>query len=73
MSQEALGSFDEKLVTSLSSSLGEPGWLRETRLKAFRDFVALPTEKNPLYTKYVSSFKVDLSPFPLTPEKSAVD
>jgi Fe-S cluster assembly protein SufB len=73
MSQEALGSFDEKLVTSLSSSLGEPGWLRETRLKAFRDFVALPPEKNPLYTKYVSSFKVDLSPFPLTPEKSAVD
>ena len=73
MSQEALGSFDEKLVTSLSASLGEPTWLREARLKAFRDFDSLPPEQNPLYTKYVSTFRVDLSPFHLTPEKPTVD
>ena len=73
MSQEALGSFDEKLVEELSGSLGEPTWLREARLKAFRDFVSLPPEQNPLYTKYVSTFKLDLSPFHLIPEKPAVD
>ena len=73
MSQEALGSFDEELVSALSDSLGEPSWLRDARLKAFQDFASLPPEKNPLYTKYVSTFRVDLSPFHLTPEKSTVD
>ena len=73
MSQTAVSSFDEDLVRSLSSSLKEPDWLANSRLEAFRDFVALPPEKNPLYTKYVRTFAFPLEQFKLLPGRSDVD
>lgn len=73
MSQTTLGSFDSDLVRSLSESFGEPDWLREKRLRAFESFSTLPPEKNPLYTKYVSTFNLDLAPFRLAPGQEQVD
>ena len=73
MSQTTVGSFDEELVRALSERLGEPQWLCDLRLDAFRHFVALPPEKNPLYTKYVRTFKYDLSNFPVSPDKAEID
>ncbi len=73
MSQTAVSSFDEGLVRSISSSFKEPDWLRELRLQAYREFVALPPEKNPLYTKYVSTFNFPLDQFRLIPGESTVD
>jgi Fe-S cluster assembly protein SufB len=73
MSQTALSSFDEDLVRSISVSLNEPSWLTEFRLKAFNQFVSLPTEKNPLYTKYVSTFSFPLEKFKIVPGRSEVD
>lgn len=68
-----MSSFDEDLVRSLSDSLDEPDWLKETRLEAFRDFVALPPEKNALYTKYVSTFNFSLDQFRVVPGRTEVD
>lgn len=73
MSQTAVSSFDEDLVRSISASLNEPSWLTTSRLDAFRQFVALPPEKNPLYTKYVSTFSFPLERFRLVPGRSEVD
>ncbi|HYB06598.1 MAG TPA: SufD family Fe-S cluster assembly protein [Nitrososphaerales archaeon] len=73
MSQTALSSFDEDLVRSLSASLEEPDWLTNTRLEAYKEFASLPPEKNPLYTKYVSTFNFPLEQFRLVPGKSRVD
>ncbi len=73
MSQKALSSFDEDLVRSLSASLSEPGWLTETRLEAFREFITLPPEKNPLYTKYVSTFNFPLDQFKVVPGRTKLD
>jgi Fe-S cluster assembly protein SufB/Fe-S cluster assembly protein SufD len=68
-----MSSFDERLVRSLSAAYGEPGWLTDERLGAFKEFVALPAEKNPLYTKYVSTFSFPLDGFRVLPEKSEAD
>ncbi|HME18790.1 MAG TPA: Fe-S cluster assembly protein SufD [Nitrososphaerales archaeon] len=73
MSQQALGPFNEDLVKSLSGSLGEPTWLREARLRAFQEFVSLPLERNPLYTKYAQISGFDLSQFAMGPERSVPD
>ena len=73
MSQTTVGSFDEDLVRSLSASLGEPRWLEDTRLESLRQFAALPPERNPLYTKYVSTFDFDLSKFHVSPQKTEID
>lgn len=73
MSQAAVGSFDEGLVKSLSESLEEPGWLRESRMKALAEFTSLPPEKNPLYTKYASVSGFDLSRFGMAPGKTTID
>ncbi len=73
MSQQEVGSFNEGLVKSLSLSLGEPGWLTEARLQALQEFVSLPREKNPLYTKYAHISSFELSPFTVVPEKEEVD
>ncbi len=73
MSQQTVGSFNEGLVESLSDFLGEPPWLKELRLKAFQDFVSLPLEKNPLYTKYTRISEFDLSQFTIAPQTSQVD
>ncbi|MDA4120968.1 MAG: SufD family Fe-S cluster assembly protein [Thaumarchaeota archaeon] len=73
MSQTTLGSFEEALVRTLSEVRQEPQWLLDARLEAFRQFVALPAEKNPLYTKYVSTFGFDISKFQLSPSKQELD
>ena len=73
MSQTAVSSFDEDLVRAISASLKEPPWLMEARLEAFRQFAALPPEKNPLYTKYVSTFKFPLDQFTVVPGHSKID
>jgi Fe-S cluster assembly protein SufB len=73
MSQTTLGSFDEELVKSLSASLGEPQWLTDSRLESFRHFAKLPTETNPLYTKYARTFGFDIAKFPLSADRPKVD
>ncbi len=73
MSQTAVSSFDESLVRALSSSLEEPDWLADARLEACKEFVALPPEKNTLYTKYVSTFNFPLDQFKIIPGKSEID
>jgi len=73
MSQQEMGSFGEDLVRSISDSLEEPSWLRDARLKAFQEFVTLPLEKNPLYTKYAQVSAFDLAQFTVHPEKATVD
>ena len=73
MSQTAVSSFDEDLVRAHSSSLREPSWLTDSRLEAFRQFSALPPEKNPLYTKYVPTFDFPLEGFRIVPGNSEVD
>ncbi len=73
MSQQVSGGFDEELVKALSDSLNEPGWLKQARLKAFGEFVSLPLEKNPLYTKYARVSAFDLSQFKMKTERPQVD
>ena len=73
MSQTAVGSFDEGLVRALSDSLGEPEWLRKSRLNALAEFSSSPPERNPLYTKYASISSFDLSRFGMASEKTIVD
>ena len=73
MSQTAVSSFDEDLVRSLSNSLKEPSWLTTARLEAFKKFITLPPEKNPLYTKYVSTFDFPLEKFRMVPGHTEID
>ena len=47
--------------------------MRDARLSAFQEFVSLPLEKNPLYTKYANVSSFDLAQFTLHPEKNAID
>jgi len=73
MSQTAMSSFNEDLVRSLSVSFREPDWLTEFRLDAFGRFVELPPEKNPLYTKYVSTFNIPIDHFRVDADRSRAD
>jgi Fe-S cluster assembly protein SufB len=68
-----MSSFNEDLVRSISSSLKEPEWLERARLEAFEEFLSSPSEKNPLYTKYVSTFDFPIEPFRMVPGRSEVD
>jgi FeS assembly protein SufD len=73
LSQAEVSSFDEDLVKSLSSSLGEPDWLTNSRLDAYKAFEALPPETNPLYTKYAGTFNFPLGQFRMVPGRAEVD
>ena len=73
MTQAEVSSFDEGHIRSISDSFNEPSWLRDARLKAFEQFSRLPPEKNPLYTKYVSTFDFPLGPYKLEEGRSEVD
>ena len=53
--------------------MNEPDWLTSTRLEAYKEFAVLPPEKNPLYTKYVSTFNFPLEQFKLVPGQSKID
>lgn len=72
MSQTAV-SFGEELVRSLSKSLDEPDWLTASRLSAYKSFVELPPEINPLYTKYVGTFGFQVDQFKMSTSKSKID
>lgn len=73
MAQALTGSFTEETVRSLSESLGEPAWLRDSRLKAYAEFSRLPEEKSPLYAKYAFISAFDLASFSVVPGKAQVD
>ncbi len=73
MSQTAVSSFDENLVRAISASLEEPEWLARSRLESFREFASLPPEKNPLYTKYLTSFSFPLEQFTVVPGRAEID
>ncbi|MCL4356041.1 MAG: Fe-S cluster assembly protein SufD [Nitrososphaerota archaeon] len=73
MSQASLSSFNEDLLRSISASLAEPSWLTDVRLEAFRQFISLPSEKNPLYTKYSRTFDIALDRFKLARDRTEVD
>ena len=73
MSQAKVSSFDEDLVRSISASHEEPSWLTDSRVEAFRQFTALPPEKNPLYTKYASVFSFPLDSFGMVPGHAEID
>ena len=73
MSQTAVSSFDEDLVRSISASFKEPSWLTDSRLEALKQFIALPPERNPLYTKYVSTFSFPIDGFAVAPGHSEID
>jgi FeS assembly protein SufD len=73
LSQESLSSFNENTVKSLSASLNEPSWLTESREEAFQEFAKLPPEKNPLYTKYVSTFNFPIDQFRMIPGQTGFD
>jgi Fe-S cluster assembly protein SufB/Fe-S cluster assembly protein SufD len=68
-----MGAFDEAAVLAISESLDEPGWLRDSRLRALAEFKALPSERNPLYTKYANIASIDLSRFGAAPGGEAAD
>ena len=63
MSQLSLGAFSETVVRNLSRKLEEPQWLLDFRLKSYQDFVSLPLEISPLYTKYTGVSAFDLGRF----------
>jgi Fe-S cluster assembly protein SufB/Fe-S cluster assembly protein SufD len=72
-SQQIMGSFSEELVRSISDSLGEPKWLLESRLTSFRHFLELPSEVNPLYTKYSGVSEFDITKFTMTAKSERID
>ena len=73
VSQKELGAFDESLVSALSESRSEPRWLRDVRLDSYGKFKELPTERNPLYTKYASTFGFDISGVGVSPAPARID
>src|SRR5438477_6068406 len=73
MAQRAVPRFDEEQVESLSKSLGEPTWLKDYRLEAFRGFSALPLETSPLYKKYEGVSAFDPEQFSVKPAGERID
>ncbi len=57
---EQVLAITEETIEKLSSSLGEPRWLKNFRLNAFEQYLTLPEEQSNLYTKYSPSFELDL-------------
>jgi Fe-S cluster assembly protein SufB/Fe-S cluster assembly protein SufD len=73
MAQETLGAFTEEKVDALSRSLKEPEWLRSFRLEALGEFLKLPLELSPLYTKYTGVSKFDPVQFPVAAPNEVLD
>src|SRR5437016_4408655 len=73
MAQRALSRFNEEQVESLSKRLGEPDWLKDYRLQAFRRFCSLPLETSPLYKKYEGVSVFDPEQFSVKPADERVD
>ena len=73
MAQQTLGVFTEAKVDALSRSLKEPGWLRSFRLDALGEFLRLPLELSPLYTKYTGVSQFDPGQFSVEPPNESLD
>ncbi len=73
MSLKELLAFDKSLVSALSESRNEPKWLLDSRLEAYGHYRSLGTELNPLYTKYVSTFGVDVDVFRMQAQSPKLD
>jgi Fe-S cluster assembly protein SufB len=68
MALQPVGAFTEEKVDALSSAFDEPDWLRRFRSDSLKDFLRLPLETSPLYTKYASISSFDPTKF--SPEPS---
>ena len=73
MAQQSVGVFNEEKVEALSKSLAEPEWLRSFRIDALGEFLRLPLEVSPLYTKYTGVSQFDPSQFPVAPPNEVLD
>ncbi|MDA4114548.1 MAG: Fe-S cluster assembly protein SufD [Thaumarchaeota archaeon] len=73
MAQQTMGAFTEEKVDALSRSLKEPDWLRSFRIDALKEFIKLPLELSPLYTKYTGISKFDPEEFSVAPPSEVVD
>ena len=73
MAQQTMGSFTEAKVEAISKRFGEPDWLREFRLEALRQFIKLPLEVSPLYTKYDAVSSFDPGQFPVDTVQESID
>ncbi|MGA2200218.1 MAG: Fe-S cluster assembly protein SufD [Nitrososphaerales archaeon] len=73
MAQQTMGAFTEEKVDALSRSLKEPEWLRSFRIDALGEFLRLPLELSPLYTKYAGVSQFDPSQFSVAPPNEVLD
>src|SRR5262249_31703939 len=63
----------EETVRATSQTLGEPGWLSDQRIDAFRLVEALPAESNQLFTPYLDlrQFRfAEVDPYTRTGERT---
>ncbi len=68
-----MGSFTEARVEAISKRFGEPDWLKEFRMEALGQFIKLPLELSPLYTKYTGLSSFDPGEFPVDPVDERLD
>jgi Fe-S cluster assembly protein SufB len=73
MAQQSVGAFTEERVAAISSALGEPEWLRKFRTESLNEFLRLPLEISPLYTKYTGISQFDPTQFSVDPPVDKVD
>ena len=73
MAQQTLGAFTEEKVDALSRSLKEPDWLRSFRIDALGEFLKLPLEISPLYTKYAGVSQFDPAQFSVAAPDEVLD
>ncbi len=60
MSQAILSKLNDTHIDELSSSRGEPDWLKDYRKNSLTIYDDLPIEISPLYNKYTDAKKLDL-------------
>jgi len=73
MALQSVGAFTEEKVDAISSSFGEPEWLRKFRMDSLKEFVRLPLEISPLYTKYTGVSLFDPQRFSVIPPAEKID
>ena len=61
MSQELLSTLSESHIDEISSSLGDPDWLKDYRKTSLSIYNNLPIEISPLYNKYTDAKKMDIT------------
>ncbi len=73
MALQPVGAFTEEKVGALASAFGEPDWLRTFRSESLKEFLKLPLEISPLYTKYAGISAFDPAKFPVEPSLEKLD